>query len=180
MSARDLAVAGGTSPSQRASCSDLPTATRPGSCGTSPDGGDAPKGRERECRAMTGPNVLLILTDQQQHPPPYESEELAAFRREHLAGVERLRQNGVSFQHHYPMSAACAPSRTSLLTGQYPSLHGVTQTDGVGKAADGDDVFWLAPDTVPTLGDWFRASGYRTYYKGKWHVSHPYLDPDDD
>ncbi len=125
------------------------------------------------------PNVLLVMTDQQHHPPPYESEELAEFRREHLAGVERLRQNGVSFRHHYPMSAACAPSRTSLLTGQYPSLHGVTQTDGIAKTADSDDMFWLAPDIVPTLGDWFRAGGYRTFYKGKWHVSHPYLDADD-
>src|SRR4051794_10799712 len=125
------------------------------------------------------PNVLVILTDQQQYPPPYESEELAAFRREHLAGVERLRQNGVSFRHHYSMSAACAPSRTSLLTGHYPSLHGVTQTDGIAKSADGEDMFWLASDTVPTLGDWFRAGGYRTYYKGKWHASHPHLDADD-
>ena len=125
------------------------------------------------------PNVLVILTDQLHYPPPYESDELAEYRREHLPGVERLRQNGVSFRHHYPMSAACAPSRTSLLTGQYPSLHGVTQTDGIAKSADGDDMFWLAPDSVPTLGDWFRAGGYRTYYKGKWHVSHPYLDAED-
>src|SRR4051812_29015942 len=125
------------------------------------------------------PNVLVILTDQQRYTPPYESDELAAYRREHLPGVEGLRQNGVSFRHHYPMSAACAPSRASLLTGQYPSLHGVTQTDGIAKSADGDDMFWLAPDTVPTLGDWFRAAGYRTYYKGKWHVSHPYLEADD-
>src|SRR4051812_30140372 len=122
------------------------------------------------------PNVLVILTDQLQYPPPYESEELAAFRREQLPGVERLRQDGVSFRHHYPMSAACAPSRASLLTGQYPSLHGVTQTDGIAKSADGDDMFWLAPDSVPTLGDWFRAGGYRTFYKGKWHVSHPYVE----
>ena len=125
------------------------------------------------------PNVLVILTDQLQYPPAYESEELAAFRREHLPGVERLRENGVSFRHHYPMAAACAPSRASLLTGQYPSLHGVTQTDGIGKAADGDDMFWLAPDSVPTVGDWFRAGGYRTFYKGKWHVSHAHLDADD-
>jgi len=40
-------------------------------------------------------------------------------------------------------------------------------------------MFWLAPDTVPTLGDWFRAGGYRTFYKGKWHVSHAHLDADD-
>jgi arylsulfatase A-like enzyme len=125
------------------------------------------------------PNVLVILTDQQRYAPPYESFELAEFRREHLPGVERLRQNGVSFRHHYPMAAACAPSRASLLTGQYPSLHGVTQTDGIAKHADSDDMFWLAPDTVPTLGDWFRAGGYRTYFKGKWHAAHAHLDADD-
>ncbi|MHB1139224.1 MAG: sulfatase-like hydrolase/transferase, partial [Microthrixaceae bacterium] len=31
---------------------------------------------------------------------------------------------------------------------------------------------WLDPNTVPTLGDWFRAGGYQTHYRGKWHVSH--------
>ena len=121
----------------------------------------------------------MILTDQLRYPPPYESAELAQYRRDHLPGVEWLRQNGVSFHHHYPMAAACAPSRASLLTGQYPSLHGVTQTDGLAKAADGPDMFWLAPDTVPTLGDWFRAGGYRTYFKGKWHASHAHLDAED-
>src|ERR1700753_4095239 len=96
------------------------------------------------------PNVLVILTDQQRYPPPYESEELAEYRREHLPGLERLRQDGVSFRHHYPMASACAPSRASLLTGQYPSLHGVAQTDGLAKEADGPDVSWLAPGGGPT------------------------------
>ena len=125
------------------------------------------------------PNVLLIMTDQLRSAPVYESEELRQYRREHCAGQERLRENGVSFKYHYPMAAACAPSRASLLTGQYPSLHGVTQTDGISKSPDGDDMFWLAPDTVPTLGDWFRAGGYRTYFKGKWHASHAHLDAED-
>jgi arylsulfatase A-like enzyme len=128
---------------------------------------------------MTRPNILVILTDQLRFPPAYESEELARFRAEAMPGVEGLRRNGVSFRHHYPMAAACAPSRASLLTGQYPSLHGVTQTDGLRKTPDGGEMFWLAPDTVPTLGDWFRAGGYRTYFKGKWHASHSHLDADD-
>jgi arylsulfatase A-like enzyme len=63
------------------------------------------------------------------------------------------------------------PNILLILTDQ----HGVTQTDGIAKSADGDDMFWLAPDSVPRVGDWFRAGGYRTYYKGKWHVSHPYV-----
>jgi arylsulfatase A-like enzyme len=40
-------------------------------------------------------------------------------------------------------------------------------------------MFWLAPDAVPTVGDWFRTGGYRTFYKGKWHASHAHLDADD-
>lgn len=30
---------------------------------------------------------------------------------------------------------------------------------------------WLDPAGVPTMGDWFRAGGYRTHYRGKWHIS---------
>src|SRR4051795_4169509 len=125
------------------------------------------------------PNILLVMTDQLHHPPAYESAELEAYRREHCPGQERLRANGISFEHHYPISAACAPSRASLLTGHHPSLHGVSQTPGLTKSDEGDDMFWLAPDDVATLGDWFRAGGYRTYYKGKWHASHPHLHADD-
>ena len=58
-----------------------------------------------------------------------------------------------------------------LFTGHYPSLHGVTQTTGVAKEPFEDDQFWLDPDTVPTMGDYFRAAGYDTFYKGKWHLS---------
>ena len=125
------------------------------------------------------PNILLVMTDQLRYPPSYESEELQQFRRQHFTGEESLRTSGVSFRRHYTMSAACAPSRASFLTGHYPSLHGVTQTDGLAKTAESAEMFWLAPDTVPTLGDWFRAGGYRTFYKGKWHVSHPHLDDPD-
>ena len=68
-------------------------------------------------RMSRPPNILVILTDQLRYPPGYESQELARFAREQMPGVERLRQNGVSFAHHYPIATACAPSRASLLTG---------------------------------------------------------------
>ncbi len=129
--------------------------------------------------ATDRPNILVILCDQLRHPPVYEPEEVRSFRREELTGEESLRQSGVTFGNHYTMSAACTPSRASLITGHYPSLHGVTQTDGLAKDPNSEDMFWLAPDTVPTMGDWFRAGGYRTFYKGKWHVSHAYLDAPD-
>lgn len=121
---------------------------------------------------MDQPNILLIVTDQERYPPPYESPDASAFRRAHLPGRERLREAGVELHRHYVASTACAPSRASLFTGQYPSLHGVRQTDGLAKSAWDPAMVWLDPDTVPTLGDWFRAGGYRTEYRGKWHISH--------
>ena len=82
------------------------------------------------------------------------------------------------FGRHHTGSLACVPSRPTLFTGQYPDLHGVTQTDGLGKAADDSRMRWLPDDEVPTLGHWFRAGGYDTHYQGKWHISHAdLLDP---
>jgi arylsulfatase A-like enzyme len=117
------------------------------------------------------PNFLVVMTDQERYPPPYESDAVARFRRT-LAAHERLRDGGVELHRHYTASTACVPSRTSLFTGQYPSLHGVAQTDGLAKSARDPLVSWLDPSTVPTMGDWFRAAGYRTEYRGKWHISH--------
>jgi arylsulfatase A-like enzyme len=121
---------------------------------------------------MTSPNFLLIMTDEERYPPPYEIEALAEFRRTQLPARERIRRRSVELHRHYAGSVACAPSRATLFTGQYPSLHGVSQTDGAAKHADDPAMSWLDPDQVPTMGDWFRAGGYRTHYRGKWHVGH--------
>lgn len=125
------------------------------------------------------PNILLITTDELRDPPGYETDEVKLWRRKALKGEQSLRDSGVTFGHHYIMSAACTPSRASYLTGQYPSVHGVTQTDGLAKSAESPDMFWLDPNGVPTMGDYFRAGGYRTYYKGKWHASHPHIEAPD-
>lgn len=116
-------------------------------------------------------NFLIIMTDEERYPPVYEPEEVALYRKKHFAGRNALRENAIEFHRHYTGSTACAPSRASLFTGQYPSLHGVTQTSGMAKSSFDPAIFWLEPDTVPTMGDYFRSGGYRTFYHGKWHVS---------
>jgi arylsulfatase A-like enzyme len=125
---------------------------------------------------MTQPNVLIVMTDEERYPPPYETAEVTRFRREQLPSRDRIRDGGVEFHRHYAGSTACVPSRATIFTGQYPSLHGVSQTDGVAKTSSDPGMHWLDPDAVPTLGDWFRAGGYETHYRGKWHVSHANLD----
>nr|WP_269799243.1 sulfatase-like hydrolase/transferase [Bacillus sp. FJAT-45037] len=116
-------------------------------------------------------NILILMVDQQRFPSVYETKELREWRRKHLVTQQLLRKNGMEFLNHYAGSTACSPSRTTLYTGQYPSLHGVTQTSGVAKGAFDPDVFWLDPNSVPTIGDYFRAVGYDTFWKGKWHAS---------
>jgi choline-sulfatase len=119
------------------------------------------------------PNFLIVMVDEMRYPSVYESEALTAFRTTYLTAQERLKANGIQFNNHYAMSAACQPSRTSIFTGAYPSLHGVSQTSGGAKSVYEWDMQYLDPATVPTMGDYFRAGGYRTYYKGKWHLSLP-------
>eukprot|EP00002_Diphylleia_rotans_P012865 TRINITY_DN2510_c0_g1_i5.p1 TRINITY_DN2510_c0_g1~~TRINITY_DN2510_c0_g1_i5.p1 ORF type:complete len:572 (+),score=114.16 TRINITY_DN2510_c0_g1_i5:50-1765(+) len=118
------------------------------------------------------PNILLIVTDEERYPPIYENEEIKRFRREQLHGHRKIMENGIECVKHYSSSTACSPSRASLFTGQYPSLHRVNQTYGGAKEYNDGRLFWLEDDTVPTMGDYFSEAGYDCVYKGKWHISY--------
>lgn len=121
--------------------------------------------------SMEKPNFLVILVDEERYPPVYESKEIQAWRKENLITQERLKSHSMEFHRHYIGTTACCPSRATMFTGQYPSLHGVSQTVGIAKESFDSDMFWLNPNTVPTMGNYFRAAGYETYFKGKWHIS---------
>ncbi len=125
------------------------------------------------------PDIVIILTDEERAAPPYEQAEaskqaaaLAAWQARTQTGRRWFDEHGVSFARHYTGSVACVPSRPTLFTGHYPDVHGVTQTDGLGKMANDTRLRWLPTGEVPTLGNWFRAAGYDTHYDGKWHISH--------
>lgn len=133
------------------------------------------------------PNILLMIVDEFRLPPvgygPMEGEipqlkELLGFRSNlsasnglasYYRAFTRLRENSVVMRTHYIAAAACAPSRTSFITGTYPAAHGVTQTDGMFKGIT--EIQFLDPNGIPTLGDWMRAGGYSTHWFGKWHHS---------
>ena len=69
---------------------------------------------------MTSPNLLLIMTDEERYPRPYETAAEAQFRRTQLPSRERLRDGGLELHRHYAGSAACVPSRATLFTGAVP------------------------------------------------------------
>ncbi len=117
------------------------------------------------------PNIMVFMVDEERFPVCYETENVKAWRKKTFKALDWFQTHGMEFNNHYAGSAACVPSRATIFTGQYPSLHGVSQTTGAAKNSTDPDVFWLDSATVPTMGDYFRAGGYRTYYRGKWHVS---------
>lgn len=105
---------------------------------------------------MSRPNILLIVSDQERHrswlPPDLD-----------LPNRERLIASGTSFERHYTNTSPCSPSRASLFTGRYVAGHGVNEN------STGPESTQLS-FSVPTLGHRLRDQGYRTAYKGKWHL----------
>lgn len=122
-------------------------------------------------KAATKPNILFFLVDEWRADTVYESDELKAWKDEHLKFQKEIASKGTVFHRHYTNSCSCAPARTTIHTGHYTNIHGVTQTPGAAKASNSPGTTWLKPFTVPTMGNYFRLNGYSTFLKGKWHVS---------
>ena len=111
--------------------------------------GDATPGTGR-------PNILLILNDQERQRDWIPDEV-------DLPARQRLIDSGLEFTNYYTHTSPCSPSRASLFTGQYVFQHGVTENSSGGTNTE------LAT-TTRTLGHMLREVGYRTGYKGKWHL----------
>jgi choline-sulfatase len=75
---------------------------------------------------MAPPNLVLLITDQQRAPQhwPSDPDWLDAL----TPNDAELRRTGLNFTRAFIASAMCSPSRASILTGTYPSRHGVTLT----------------------------------------------------
>lgn len=69
------------------------------------------------------PNILIIITDQERFLTHWPDD----FSKKHLPAMERLKRNGLDFNHHYTNSCMCSPSRSTLLTSQFPVKTGVTR-----------------------------------------------------
>ena len=127
---------------------------------------------------VTSPNILLIMTDEERYPPPLRDGSGGRVP-SHAVAIPRAASETADWNFIAITRAptACVPSRATLFTGQYPSLHGVSKTDGIAKTEHRSGYGLVGSRRGPrTLGDWFRAGGYQTHYRGKWHISHANLE----
>ena len=80
--------------------------------------------------------------------------------------LDKLATEGIRLREFYN-NAICAPTRSSLLTGQYQHKAGVGYFDvNLGLPAYQG---YLNKESL-TLGEVFRSGGYSTLLSGKWHV----------
>jgi arylsulfatase A-like enzyme len=98
------------------------------------------------------PNLLLITSDQQHY--------LAMATRSgkiRTPNLLRLARRGVDFTRAYCPNPTCTPTRSSLITGKWPSAHGAF---ALGTKLD---------EKIPVIGDLLRAQGYANGLIGKAH-----------
>jgi arylsulfatase A-like enzyme len=106
------------------------------------------------------PNVVLVMTDDQG----YGDLSCTGNPIVKTPNIDTLYARSVRLADFH-VSPTCSPTRASLLTGRYCNATGVWHTV-MGRSL-------LREDEV-TLGDCFRASGYRTAIFGKWHLGDNY------
>ncbi len=107
---------------------------------------------------MVKPNVVFILADDMGYGD-FACFNYGASKTPHL---DALLKDSVCLTQHYSASALCAPARAALLTGRYPHRTGVIDTIAAGQMD-------CLAERETTIGDVFKAAGYRTGLVGKWH-----------
>jgi arylsulfatase len=116
------------------------------------------------------PNVVLILNDDMGY------SDIGCYGGEvETPNLDRLATNGLRFSQFYN-TARCSPSRASMLTGLHPHQTGV----GILTYDSGPEGYaGNLNHRCVTIPQVLKASGYRTYMSGKWHVASSLTKPTD-
>ena len=102
-------------------------------------------------------NFLFIITDQQR------KDHLSCYNENMIletSNIDKLAQEGIKFTNFYCNNPICMPNRSTIFTGQYPSVHGVT-TNGRNLLQG-----------TRTFIDILRENGYYTASFGKIHLNY--------
>ncbi|MFA5688005.1 MAG: sulfatase-like hydrolase/transferase [Kiritimatiellales bacterium] len=104
---------------------------------------------------MKKPNILILMNDQ-HHAGCFE---YAGHPDVKTPNIDRLAADGVNFRNAFCQNGISVPSRVSLITGQYPSTHGVFGSDTMG-----------IPASLISLPAYLQNFGYQTAMIGKKHM----------
>ena len=117
--------------------------------------------------AATPPNIVFIYCDDLG----FGDLACHGHPRIQTPNLDRLAREGTDFWSFTVVNPVCSPSRTGIVTGQFPSRWGVHQhfaTHDQNVARNMPD--WLDPK-APLLPRVLKQAGYKTAHYGKWHLS---------
>lgn len=105
------------------------------------------------------PNIIFILADDLGYGDVgFNGQKLI-----NTPNLDRLAAEGIRFNQFYSGTAVCAPSRSSLMSGQHT---GHTFIRGnLGVAPEGQ---YPIPDSLNTMAEVLKKAGYKTGAFGKW------------
>lgn len=112
-------------------------------------------------KADSRPNIILIMVDDMGY------SDVGSYGSEiQTPNLDNLAKGGIRFREFYNNSI-CAPTRASLITGQYPHKAGIGYFDvNLGLPAYQG---YLNKESL-TFAEVLRNAGYSTLMSGKWHV----------
>jgi arylsulfatase A-like enzyme len=112
--------------------------------------------------AQSGPNILLILTDDQGYHDVsyYGTEDIRT------PNIDELVTSGMRLDNFYTNSPVCSPTRAATMTGQYQDYVGVP---GLIRTNPDNNWGFLDPDAT-LLPEVLQEHGYHTGLVGKWNL----------
>jgi len=128
-------------------------------------------------------NIVLILADDLGWADTTLYGKTSLYE---TPNIERLAACGMTFTDAYAAGPTCSPTRASIMSGQNPARHGITQPAGhlpelrfvptanrTGKphqkSINVRSATRLDP-SIPTLARVLKDAGYSTAHFGKWHL----------
>jgi arylsulfatase A-like enzyme len=112
------------------------------------------------------PNLLFVLIDDMG----YADLTCYGEKRVHTDHIDQMAREGIRFTQFYVSSPISSPSRTALLTGQFPARWKITSY--LASRAENNRrgiAQWLDP-AAPSVARELKAAGYATGHFGKWHM----------
>jgi arylsulfatase A-like enzyme len=111
------------------------------------------------------PNIIVVLADDLGYG------DVSCYGGEvPTPQLDRMAREGTRFTQFYVASPICSPSRTAIITGQFPGRWRITsylQTRRGNRGCEQAD--YLDPK-APSLPRMLKEAGYATAHIGKWHL----------